>query len=1372
MKRSILLLLFIISFGMIFAGFDYENRSGNIFIEFDNEDHSIEQVEISKVIALPSSSAEIIVENCEVSSFTKDGEFLRNETIDGTSRVEITNSFVMRELYGHQLELSIKEENRENMNILNRISFQIKPVEEVEIPRTISPAFLPVYRSFVDNYDSSYLRNTAMSQSKMLIIAPPNLVNNLSLFTDWKNARGIATEIVSMDETGTISYQIKTYIQNYYDNAENPADYLLLIGDVDDDFKEFPSFYTGDENDVTDLPFTLLAGDDYFPEMLAGRFSIDSYLDLDTIISKVLFYEKEPFMDETDWFHEALLIAGNYSSSPPVPSTPIKVTKWLRDKMYDYGYTEIDEIYYPPTQDASTQVISAINEGVGFVAYRGWGDANGWHFPEFHAESIYGLSNGKKLPVVTSIVCNTGDFANSVDPCFGEVWLRAGNPGAPKGAVVFTGPSDLHTNTKFNNAIYSGFYYGLLDEGIHTFGTALLRGKTELYNNYPLLRDPGEKVEFYYEVYNILGDPSLMMWTTTPQEITCDLPDEITLGTNFLEIELPGLDGATVTAIKENEIFEVAVVENDLANLYFNSQTTGAVNITITKPNYIPYIHEITVDSAATDIGLLDFQADGSVIAGSDVQLTITLKNFGSETANSISADLVSDNPFTTINSGQVAFGNIVGGETASGDFQISISTECPDNEAVEFTLELTDGTELKFVLVVSGLIFEVSEITITHENNYLEPGTAKYINVYLENIGSFAASGLHANIHSLTEKVIVDTSAVIMGSVNPGATGTCSFLLDVQTDCFIGELVSFRVDLTNISGLMTSNQFSLEIGDIDLRAPTGPDNYGYYAYDINDVYYENCPEYEWFEIDPDEGGSGEVILMGDDVSSTIATPFDFPFYGIVSDSMTICSNGWISFIPTWDTYFRNWTIPSALGPYATICAFWDDLIGPPLQSDPELHEYMRICYEYDQAENIFVIEWNNCVNRFNDSSVEKFEIVLYDPAVYQTEDGSGIIQINYQTISNPDANNNYSTIGIENPDQSSGLLYSYANLYPASASEIQDNFALKFTTEVPVYKDAVVPVADFSADITTGIIPLEVAFSDNTAPLYFFNDLDWNFGDGSSNESGTDPVHSYQTSGLFDVTLNVANTAGSDSITKEGFVSAYPNVEVIWPGDTDYSGTVDETDIDAIASNWRETGFPRTEVSYNWSGYDYPGSWENELASIADCNGDGEVNIADVLGICLNWNNTHTPEFTAAPVPTDFEKYKDNYLNIYNSLGDSEPEQKIKNYIRTKLNLNDENVPNMGRLISNYPNPFNPTTTISFQLNPEISEDTELNIYNIKGQKVKTFQTLQINQSPDHQIIWNGRDENNDPVASGIYFYQLIIGKQIVDSKRMLMLK
>jgi len=89
--------------------------------------------------------------------------------------------------------------------------------------------------------------------------------------------------------------------------------------------------------------------------------------------------------------------------------------------------------------------------------------------------------------------------------------------------------------------------------------------------------------------------------------------------------------------------------------------------------------------------------------------------------------------------------------------------------------------------------------------------------------------------------------------------------------------------------------------------------------------------------------------------------------------------------------------------------------------------------------------------------------------------------------------------------------------------------------------------------------------------------------------------------------------------------------------------------------------------------------------------------------------------------------------------------------------------------LLDNYPNPFNPETTISFYLSSRSTESTELLIYNVKGQKVKTLicETLQAGY---HSVIWNGTDDKGNNLVSGIYFYKMKNGRYISTKKMILM--
>ncbi|MCK4695955.1 MAG: T9SS type A sorting domain-containing protein, partial [Candidatus Cloacimonetes bacterium] len=92
---------------------------------------------------------------------------------------------------------------------------------------------------------------------------------------------------------------------------------------------------------------------------------------------------------------------------------------------------------------------------------------------------------------------------------------------------------------------------------------------------------------------------------------------------------------------------------------------------------------------------------------------------------------------------------------------------------------------------------------------------------------------------------------------------------------------------------------------------------------------------------------------------------------------------------------------------------------------------------------------------------------------------------------------------------------------------------------------------------------------------------------------------------------------------------------------------------------------------------------------------------------------------------------------------------------------------PDVMKLIGNFPNPFNPYTTILFELNTENTEDIELIIHNLKGQKIRQYSIFN-NQS---SIIWDGTDQNNQPVSSGIYFYR-IQTSDFTETKKCILLK
>jgi len=104
--------------------------------------------------------------------------------------------------------------------------------------------------------------------------------------------------------------------------------------------------------------------------------------------------------------------------------------------------------------------------------------------------------------------------------------------------------------------------------------------------------------------------------------------------------------------------------------------------------------------------------------------------------------------------------------------------------------------------------------------------------------------------------------------------------------------------------------------------------------------------------------------------------------------------------------------------------------------------------------------------------------------------------------------------------------------------------------------------------------------------------------------------------------------------------------------------------------------------------------------------------------------------------------------------------------------NADDPIIPNDFVLNQNYPNPFNPETTITFSLPENSLDGTELIIYNSRGQRVKQYTQGEFEGSDNlYSVTWDGTDESNAVVSSGIYFYKLK-NSFYTSTKKMILMK
>lgn len=1009
---------------------------------------------VSKTFALPASQAEVFINSALLVTYNNSGEIVETSRNIDQDLVVLSKSFQMREMHGFTVDIKVHQDLRNGYQVLEAVDFELRGSNAVELPTEISEAFLSSYKKFAVNFDDSYLATLPLAQPKMLIVNSSSALDNfLNAFVKWKRASGFHVDTIVKDASWNSAVIVKQNIAAYYE--DHKPDYILLLGDTSGSFVIPTNMFIspdGTENDADDNFYTLLAGDDddYFPEALIGRFSIGDPLSLGTQAFKTVNYEKSPNIgpeDDTEWMTKALVVAGNYAENNLQPSTPVRMSRWVREKFLEKGYTAVDTVFYPPTYPGTQAITSSITAGAQYISYRGWGDANGWHYPHFHIGDLSDTNNINKLPIVYSIVCNTGDFANSVNPSFGEYWMRMGSIANPKGCVAFVGPSDLHTKTKFNNAISTGMFASFLQDDTRIFGSTVLDGKIELYNNYPLDRENGGYVQFYFHVYNMLNDPSLKMWVKVPQTMNVsNIPNSLDSGTGFIELNLPySLNNAIVTSTKDEVNYEYVRVVNGHAIVPIDTAIDGdELTLTITKANYAPVVREIPITSD-TFISVIDSEVTSGVLqAGYSSELTLELLNHGADYSN-VMANLSSSNPNVTINESSQNIGNINSGATTSVSYSIDVSAEAEFAEVVDFELSLSpSGNTEKFSKTLAGGFVDY----LQHSGEMLI-GQANQVQVTFRNIGNVDLASGSVRIRSLHSSVVNNDISVNYNSAQVNNTTIVTFSPEIAASATPGTHIPFRFDFTESLTDYTVTQYVIiPIGGVTDSHPTGPDSYGYYAYGSNDASYSSAPAYNWMDIDPNEGGAGNVRIINDDESYVTALPFTFRYYGEDFNEITICSNGWMSFGPTWYVNFTNSAIPSALGPKYQVCPNWDDLKG--LQTEQNVFADMRVSTYHDEANNRFIIEWNDTysqstIDQFENAALQKFQVIL-EPI--PDEDGDIIFQ--YHTFSNPSITSNFTSVGIMNGERNDGLQYTFADMYPESAHSVESEFAIRFTKTPP----------------------------------------------------------------------------------------------------------------------------------------------------------------------------------------------------------------------------------------------------------------------------------------------------------------------------------
>ncbi len=398
-----------------------------------------------------------------------------------------------------------------------RLSWQAPtPAELQQAGRLADPAFDALQEDELITTQANLAADKSPTAgSRYLIISPDIFLNTLAPFVNFKQSQGYQVTLASLSDVGSSTLTgIKRYIQKAYDTWETPPSYLLLVGDSN----LIPAWSRIDNETMkiakkTDLYYVTMNGsNDFDPDIFYGRFSVRDIPQLNNIINKTIAYAN--LNGSQAWVKKAAFIASCDSSyyGTAEATQNYVITSYGLPLGYSGTFPSNpqpggDQLYcHSPIYATTTDVIASVNDQRSFVAYSGHGSTDRWSDGgiTFTSNNVRDLVTNNVFSLITSFACLTGDFGNdAVLESFGETWLRQ----AQKGAIVYLGSADnsfWDPDDVLERAFYDSFF--ATPSNPPKIAQPVYDGLDEVRDHYP------STAQYYFESYNILGDPSAQIW--------------------------------------------------------------------------------------------------------------------------------------------------------------------------------------------------------------------------------------------------------------------------------------------------------------------------------------------------------------------------------------------------------------------------------------------------------------------------------------------------------------------------------------------------------------------------------------------------------------------------------------------------------------------------------------------------------------------------------------------------------------------------------------------------------------------------------------------------------------------------------------------
>ena len=634
---------------------------------------------------------------------------------------------------------------------------------------------------FINYQQSSAKYNFVEDRGEMLVICPDQYMEAIQPFVDWKIQSGRPTILVSVTEAGgNNDNQIKSYIQNFYNDPEHNLEFILLIGDYAD---LTPHSMSGGRSDNW---FGQLEGNDYYLEVLTGRFSVQSITDLETHINKVLYYERD-MPEGLTWANKGLGIGAIGAGSGHYGEDDYQHIDYIRDTLEHYTYEHVTELHQGGGASA-TSISNTINEGVSIINYCNHGSETSWGVANYSNSHVNALVNDNMLPIVWSVACLNGQF-NYNQPCFAETWLRATNntTGTPTGAIggMFSWISQPWIPPMYGQDEMVDILceWRSTEQFNHTLGGASLNGSMYILDAAP--SDYGET----FNTWLLFGDPSLLVRTDNPTDMKVTYnPSVLMLGMSELEVATENTAYGIATLMMDGEVISMGYIHDDACTLTFpNLANVGTATLTVMGYNKVTEVINIDVLPAEGPYVTVNSYSPNFAPVNQETSLTLSFKNVGVDPTNGNTAVTLScADPRLTLISSMAQFGSLAPEETVTlqDAFSFIVANGVEDGTRFQIDIEMADGRQ-----TWSGKVFITAGQALLNfdgaewDGSY-EPGEEVTLVALFKNTGHYMATNAFATIACDSPYVTLLNPTVEYGTIDPNGTAYCVFHVAIDANC------------------------------------------------------------------------------------------------------------------------------------------------------------------------------------------------------------------------------------------------------------------------------------------------------------------------------------------------------------------------------------------------------------------------------------------------------------------------------------------------------------------------------------------------------------------------------------------------------------